>query len=178
MLKCKCIFQIKYTEAILSNITWKLLWLKCRLQFKNNFIVLGLFIIILAQFRSIFWHHSWSQPITGFYPFVSHWESWWERSMLLFVVCRLLLRQLSLVVLIAAVMTSLCAASYGCCKRNTVCICCWAPCCGAVLLHAGAVLGTAGRRCHWAPCSACYRLILPAHRAPSSKLAACCYCGR
>ena len=36
MLKYEYIFQIKYTEAILSNSTQKLLWLpKCWLQFKN-----------------------------------------------------------------------------------------------------------------------------------------------
>jgi len=28
MLKYKYIFQIKYTEGILSNSTWKLLWFK------------------------------------------------------------------------------------------------------------------------------------------------------
>ena len=49
MLKCKYIFQIKYTEAILSNWTRKVLWLEIRKilnALKNEFIVL--FIIIFS----------------------------------------------------------------------------------------------------------------------------------
>jgi len=48
MLKYKYIFQIKYTEAILSNSTRKLLWFeisKMLIAVKNKFIVL--FIVIL-----------------------------------------------------------------------------------------------------------------------------------
>ena len=48
MLKYKYIFQIKYTEAILSNSTRKLLWFeisKMLIAVKYKFIVL--FIVIL-----------------------------------------------------------------------------------------------------------------------------------
>ena len=48
MLQYKYIFQIKYTEAILSNSTRKLLWFeisKMLIAVKNKFIVL--FIVIL-----------------------------------------------------------------------------------------------------------------------------------
>jgi len=46
----KYIFQIKHTEAILSNSTWKLLWFeisKTLTGLKNKFTVL--FIIIFGQ---------------------------------------------------------------------------------------------------------------------------------
>ena len=49
MLKYKYIFQIKYTEAILSNSTRKLLWFeitKMLIAVKNKFVVL--FIIIFG----------------------------------------------------------------------------------------------------------------------------------
>jgi len=42
MLKCKYIFQIKYTETILSNGTRKLLWFeitKMLIAVKNKFVV-------------------------------------------------------------------------------------------------------------------------------------------
>jgi len=42
MLKYKYIFRIKYTEAILSNNTWKLLWFentKMLIAVKNKFIL-------------------------------------------------------------------------------------------------------------------------------------------
>jgi len=52
MLKYKYIFQIKYTEEILSNSTRKLSELpKCSLHLKNKFI--ALFIII---FRTLSFH--------------------------------------------------------------------------------------------------------------------------
>jgi len=51
MLKYKYIFQIKYTEAILSNSSRKLLWFeitkKLLVVHKNKFIV---------PFITIFWH--------------------------------------------------------------------------------------------------------------------------
>jgi len=40
MLKYKFIFQIKYTEAILSNITRKLLWFEITKMIKSNQIYL------------------------------------------------------------------------------------------------------------------------------------------
>jgi len=46
----KYIFQIKYTEAILSNSTWKLLWFEISKNadwLKNKFI--ALFIIIFGR---------------------------------------------------------------------------------------------------------------------------------
>ena len=47
MLKFNYIFQIKHTEAILSNSTLELLWFETtEMSFKNKFIVL--FIIIFG----------------------------------------------------------------------------------------------------------------------------------
>jgi len=54
MLKYTYIFQIKYTEAILSNITRKLLWFefsKMLTAVKNKFTVL--FIIIIDTAYSV-----------------------------------------------------------------------------------------------------------------------------
>ena len=54
MLKYAYIFQIKYTEAILSNITRKLLWFefsKMLIAVKNKFTALFIIIIGTLSFR-------------------------------------------------------------------------------------------------------------------------------
>jgi len=77
MLKYHYIFQIKYTEAILSNSSRKLLWFeinKMLIAVKNKFIVL--FIIISAHFRYLF---QLCHSLGPFYivcrPIVTLW--WW-----------------------------------------------------------------------------------------------------
>jgi len=55
MLKYTYIFQIKYTEAILSNITRKLLWFefsKMLIAVKNKFTALFIIIIGTLSFRT------------------------------------------------------------------------------------------------------------------------------
>ena len=68
VLKYKYIFQIKYTEAILSNSTWKLLWFEITKMLiavvKNQFIVS--FIIIFGTLSFPIWVriHPWKGEVT------------------------------------------------------------------------------------------------------------------
>ena len=51
MLKYKYIFQIKYTEAILSTSTWKLLWFEIT---KTLIVVKKIYCVIYYNFRHTF----------------------------------------------------------------------------------------------------------------------------
>ena len=68
MLKYKYIFQIKYTEAILSNSTRKLLWFEIKITkiligLKNKFIVsfiivFGTLSFTIPTYDTVSWAHT------------------------------------------------------------------------------------------------------------------------
>jgi len=75
MLKYEYIFQVKYTEAISSNSTRKLLWFEITIMLiavKNKYIVL--FIIIFGTLLCMLWR-CWLGGRKGIRPVKTEWSS-------------------------------------------------------------------------------------------------------